>query len=91
MAWPRKLGRSCTVAKAAGLPELFVPRSIRHASSVPLLGTGKIDYVSVTRLASTLALASQLRSTLSLKHVVIVGPNREPATCETISFEQSRP
>jgi acyl-[acyl-carrier-protein]-phospholipid O-acyltransferase/long-chain-fatty-acid--[acyl-carrier-protein] ligase len=39
-------------ARAAGLPELFVPRSIKPVPSVPLLGSGKIDYVSVTRLAS---------------------------------------
>jgi acyl-[acyl-carrier-protein]-phospholipid O-acyltransferase/long-chain-fatty-acid--[acyl-carrier-protein] ligase len=45
-------------ARSAGLPELFVPRSIKHVPSVPLLGTGKVDYVSVTRLASALALAS---------------------------------
>jgi len=44
-----------TAARAAGLPELFLPRSIAHVASVPLLGTGKIDYVSVTQLASALA------------------------------------
>ena len=45
-------------ARSAGLPEIFVPRSIAHVSSVPILGTGKIDYVSVSRLASELARAS---------------------------------
>ena len=40
-----------------GFPRLFVRRSIKHVSSVPLLGTGKIDYVSVTQLASARALA----------------------------------
>jgi len=45
-------------ARSAGLPELFVPRSIKHVASVPLLGTGKIDYVSVRQLAADLALVS---------------------------------
>jgi acyl-[acyl-carrier-protein]-phospholipid O-acyltransferase / long-chain-fatty-acid--[acyl-carrier-protein] ligase len=39
-------------ARLAGLPEIFVPRSIAHVSTVPLLGTGKIDYVGVSRFAS---------------------------------------
>jgi acyl-[acyl-carrier-protein]-phospholipid O-acyltransferase/long-chain-fatty-acid--[acyl-carrier-protein] ligase len=42
-------------ARASGLPELFVPRSIVHVASVPLLGTRKIDYVSVGRFAAELA------------------------------------
>jgi acyl-[acyl-carrier-protein]-phospholipid O-acyltransferase/long-chain-fatty-acid--[acyl-carrier-protein] ligase len=41
-----------SAARAAGLPEIFVPRSITRVSIVPLLGTGKIDYVSVSRMAS---------------------------------------
>jgi acyl-[acyl-carrier-protein]-phospholipid O-acyltransferase/long-chain-fatty-acid--[acyl-carrier-protein] ligase len=45
-------------ARSAGLPEIFVPRSIVHVPSVPLLGTGKVDYVSVNRLAAELAQAS---------------------------------
>ena len=45
-------------ARSAGLPELFVPRSIKHVPSVPLLGTGKVDYVSVRQLAADLALVS---------------------------------
>jgi acyl-[acyl-carrier-protein]-phospholipid O-acyltransferase/long-chain-fatty-acid--[acyl-carrier-protein] ligase len=40
-----------TAARSAGLPELFVPRSIAHVSTMPLLGTGKIDYISVSRFA----------------------------------------
>ena len=39
-------------ARSAGLPEIFVPRSIAHVSTMPLLGTGKIDYLSVSRFAS---------------------------------------
>jgi acyl-[acyl-carrier-protein]-phospholipid O-acyltransferase/long-chain-fatty-acid--[acyl-carrier-protein] ligase len=47
-----------TAARSAGLAELFVPRSIKQVLSVPLLGTGKIDYVSVIQLASAGAVAS---------------------------------
>lgn len=41
-------------ARSAGLPEIFVPRAIAHVRRVPILGTGKIDYVGVGRLASEL-------------------------------------
>jgi acyl-[acyl-carrier-protein]-phospholipid O-acyltransferase/long-chain-fatty-acid--[acyl-carrier-protein] ligase len=40
-----------TAARTAGLPELFVPRTITHVPQVPLLATGKIDYVGAARLA----------------------------------------
>jgi acyl-[acyl-carrier-protein]-phospholipid O-acyltransferase/long-chain-fatty-acid--[acyl-carrier-protein] ligase len=45
-------------AREAGLPEIYVPRSIVPVDSVPLLGTGKVDYVNVGQLASQLAKAS---------------------------------
>ncbi len=35
--------------KANGLSELLVPRTIKHVDKVPLLGTGKIDYVEVQK------------------------------------------
>ena len=38
-------------AREAGLPEIFVPRSLMRVASIPLLGTGKVDYVEVARLA----------------------------------------
>jgi acyl-[acyl-carrier-protein]-phospholipid O-acyltransferase/long-chain-fatty-acid--[acyl-carrier-protein] ligase len=47
-----------SAARSAGLPEIFVPRSIARVANIPILGTGKIDYVSVSRLASELAHAS---------------------------------
>lgn len=47
-----------SAARDAGLPEIFVPRAIARVSSVPLLGTGKIDYVTVARLASEMERAS---------------------------------
>jgi len=41
-----------TSARTAGLPEIFVPRLIVPVSQVPILGTGKIDYVSAAQLAN---------------------------------------
>jgi acyl-[acyl-carrier-protein]-phospholipid O-acyltransferase/long-chain-fatty-acid--[acyl-carrier-protein] ligase len=43
------------VARAAGVAEIAVPRSVRKIESLPLLGTGKIDYVRVRQLAEQLA------------------------------------
>jgi acyl-[acyl-carrier-protein]-phospholipid O-acyltransferase/long-chain-fatty-acid--[acyl-carrier-protein] ligase len=45
-------------AREAGLTEIFVPRAIAHVAKVPILGTGKIDYVSAGKLALELAAAS---------------------------------
>jgi len=39
-------------AREGGLPEIFVPRSIVTVDALPILGTGKIDYVSAARLAA---------------------------------------
>jgi len=41
-----------TSARNAGLPEIFVPRLIVPVPHVPILGTGKIDYVSAAQLAN---------------------------------------
>lgn len=38
-------------AKAQGLPELAVPRRILKVPEVPVLGTGKTDYVAIQRVA----------------------------------------
>ena len=40
-----------STAREMGLPEIFVPRSFVHVKSIPLLGTGKVDYVAAARLA----------------------------------------
>ena len=47
-----------TGARDAGLPEIFVPRSIVPVPHVPILGTGKIDYVSAGQMAIELMRAS---------------------------------
>lgn len=39
-------------ARRLGQPERVVPRSVVHVAAMPLLGTGKVDYVSLGRIAA---------------------------------------
>jgi len=38
--------------KANGVAELALPRDIRVLDALPLLGTGKTDYASMTQMAA---------------------------------------
>ncbi|MGE5465943.1 MAG: bifunctional 2-acylglycerophosphoethanolamine acyltransferase/acyl-ACP synthetase, partial [Ignavibacteria bacterium] len=55
-----ELGRDAllSAAKTVGSPELAVPRVIRQVESIPLLGSGKTDYVRLKRMAEETAAAA---------------------------------
>ena len=38
-------------AREIGAPELAVPRRLIHIPEIPLLGSGKKDYVAINRMA----------------------------------------
>lgn len=42
-----------TAARSGGWPEIAVPRKIKFIDALPLLGTGKIDYVALKTMAET--------------------------------------
>ena len=47
------VSRLAAWAKDHGAPELAVPKKIMKVAEVPVLGTGKTDYVSIQRMAET--------------------------------------
>lgn len=49
-------------AKGLGLPELAVPRKIAHIDVLPLLGTGKTDYVTIKKMAETYGTANAAKN-----------------------------
>jgi len=42
-------------AQSKGVPELYIPRTVKVVDAVPVLGTGKTDYVSAQALANNMA------------------------------------
>ncbi len=46
--------RLAEAARTLGVAELAVPRRIQHVESLPLLGTGKVDHVTLKRLCDAL-------------------------------------
>ena len=43
--------RLLEAARLIGMPEIFVPRRFEYIESLPVLGTGKVDYVSLQEMA----------------------------------------
>ena len=43
-----------TYAQTNGIPELFLPRHVEHVKKIPILRTGKIDYVTLNEIATGL-------------------------------------
>jgi acyl-[acyl-carrier-protein]-phospholipid O-acyltransferase / long-chain-fatty-acid--[acyl-carrier-protein] ligase len=39
-------------AREQGVPEIFVPRAITRVTTLPLLGSGKLDYVEIAQLVA---------------------------------------
>jgi acyl-[acyl-carrier-protein]-phospholipid O-acyltransferase / long-chain-fatty-acid--[acyl-carrier-protein] ligase len=39
-------------AREQGVPEIFVPRAITRVATLPLLGSGKLDYVEIAKLVA---------------------------------------
>ena len=40
-----------TFAKSEGVSALYVPKTILRVDGIPVLGTGKTDYVTATKMA----------------------------------------
>lgn len=52
-------------ARERGVPEIMVPRTILHVPSVPLLGTGKVDYPAVMRLVEESLVGTRAEAVLA--------------------------
>ena len=49
-------------ARAKGIPELMVPRAVMPVATMPLLGTGKVDYPAVQRLVAARAAPAEVEA-----------------------------
>ena len=58
MAQVQEVAALVAYARAQGAPELIVPKKILKVHEVPVLGTGKTDYVAIQRMAEREALAA---------------------------------
>lgn len=61
--------RLLTTAQQQGIAEITVPRVIKVLDSIPLLGTGKTDYVTLTAMAPNAGVAAPAPSQPKLEHV----------------------
>jgi len=69
-------------AKSVGASELAVPADIRVVDKVPLLGTGKTDYVGAT------ALAKEIAAELAAAPAAQAEPAGEEGEAEPASLQQ---
>jgi acyl-[acyl-carrier-protein]-phospholipid O-acyltransferase/long-chain-fatty-acid--[acyl-carrier-protein] ligase len=53
------------LARARMIPEIMVPRAVLCVASIPLLGTGKVDYPAVQRLANAATLGANTEAVVA--------------------------
>jgi hypothetical protein len=70
-------------AKSSGAPELAVPRVIQVLEEIPLLGTGKTDYVQLKKMAEVAGGAAALGGTGALGSTGAPGGAAAPAAAIT--------
>ena len=58
-------GEILALARARMIPEIMVPRAVLYVPSLPLLGTGKVDYPAVQRLADAARAGTQVEAVLA--------------------------
>jgi len=58
-------GEILALTRARMIPEIMVPRAVLYVPSLPLLGTGKVDYPAVQRLADAARAGTQVEAVLA--------------------------